>query len=59
MPGGIDALLHISKIGKERVENLRDRYHPGDRIEVVVLEQKGRKVELATPEYVESLQEQS
>ncbi len=59
MPGGIDALLHISKIGKERVENLRERYRPGEQIEVVVLDQKGRKVELATPEYVESTQEQS
>jgi len=53
MPGDYDALLHISKIGKERVANLKERYHEGDEIEVVVLEQKGRKVELATPEYLE------
>jgi polyribonucleotide nucleotidyltransferase len=51
MPGGYDALLHISKMGKERAINLNDMYHEGDEIEVVVLEQKGRKVELALPEY--------
>ncbi|WP_457605687.1 polyribonucleotide nucleotidyltransferase [Nitratifractor sp.] len=54
MPGGNDALLHISKIAKDRVENLRDRYHEGEKIDVVVLDQQGRKIELATPEYVEA-----
>jgi len=52
MPDGFDALLHISKVAKERVNNLSERYHEGDEIEVVVMEQKGKKVELATPEYL-------
>ncbi|MDD3592081.1 MAG: polyribonucleotide nucleotidyltransferase [Sulfurovum sp.] len=53
MPDGFDALLHISKVAKGRVDNLAERYNEGDEIEVVVLEQKGKKVELATPEYLE------
>jgi len=52
MPDGFDALLHISKVAKERVNNLNERYHEGDDITVVVMEQKGKKVELATPEYL-------
>ena len=52
MPDGFDALLHISKVAKERVDNLNERYSEGDRIDVVVMEQKGKKVELATPEYL-------
>ncbi len=52
MPDGFDALLHISKVAKERVNDLHDRYHEGDDITVVVMEQKGKKVELATPEYL-------
>jgi polyribonucleotide nucleotidyltransferase len=52
MPDGYDALLHISKVAKGRVNDLHDRYSEGDDIEVVVLEQKGRKVELGTLEYV-------
>ncbi len=56
MPDGNDALLHISKVAKERVENLSERYHEGEEIDVVVLSQNGRKVELATPEYYESMQ---
>ncbi len=53
MPDGFDALLHISKISKERVSHLSDRYHEGDEIDVVVMEQKGKKVGLATPEYLD------
>jgi len=52
MPDGFDALLHISKVAKERINDLSGRYHEGDEIEVVVMEQKGKKVELATPEYL-------
>ena len=52
MPDGFDALLHISKVAKERVNNLNERYHEGDEIDVVVMEQKGKKVELATPEFL-------
>jgi len=53
MPDGFDALLHISKVAKERVNNLPERYNEGDEITVVVMEQKGKKVELATPAFLE------
>ena len=52
MPDGFDALLHISKVAKERVNNLSERYSEGDPITVVVMEQKGKKVELATPDFL-------
>ena len=52
MPDGFDALLHISKVAKERVNNLPERYNEGDAITVVVMEQKGKKVELATPDFL-------
>jgi len=52
MPDGFDALLHISKVAKERVNDLPQRYSEGDEITVVVMEQKGKKVELATPEFL-------
>jgi polyribonucleotide nucleotidyltransferase len=52
MPDGFDALLHISKVAKGRINDLHDRYTEGDAVDVVVLEQKGRKVELATLEYI-------
>lgn len=50
---GYEALLHVSKIAKERVNNVNDYFSEGDEVEVVVLGQKGKKVELATKEYVE------
>jgi len=52
MPDGYDALLHISKVAKERVNNLDERYNTGDDINIIVLEQKGKKVELCTPAYL-------
>ena len=52
MPDGFDALLHISKVAKERVHNLQERYSEGDAITVIVMEQKGKKVELATEEFL-------
>ena len=52
MPDGFDALLHISKVDKERVDNLAERYSEGEAITVVVMEQKGKKVELATPQFL-------
>ena len=52
MPDGYDALLHISKVAKERVNNLEERYSIGDTIDIIVLEQKGKKVELCTPAYL-------
>jgi len=52
MPDGFDALLHISKVSKERINNLSDRFTEGETIDVIVMEQKGKKVGLATPEYL-------
>jgi len=52
MPDGYDALLHISKISKKHIDKLDTSYKVGDSIEVVVMEQKGKKVELATPQYI-------
>jgi len=52
MPDGFDALLHISKVAKERVNNLEERYNVGDSIDIIVLEQNGKKVELCTPAYL-------
>jgi len=52
MPDGYDALLHISKVAKERVHNLEERYRVGEEIDIIVLEQKGKKVELCTPAYL-------
>jgi polyribonucleotide nucleotidyltransferase len=52
MPDGFDALLHISKVAKERVNNLEERYNVGDDIDIIVMEQKGKKVELCTPAYL-------
>ena len=52
MPDGFDALLHISKIAKGRINDLHALYKEGDPIDVVVLEQKGNKVGLATVEYL-------
>jgi len=52
MPDGFDALLHISKVAKQRVNNLGERYKEGDMITVIVMEQNGKKIELATPEFL-------
>jgi polyribonucleotide nucleotidyltransferase len=52
MPDGFDALLHVSKVAKERINNLSERYSEGDEITVIVLEQNGKKVELATAEFI-------
>ncbi len=52
MPDGYDALLHISKVAKERIDRLDTLYNVGDIIDIIVLEQKGKKVELCTPAYL-------
>jgi len=52
MPDGYDALLHISKVSKDRIDRLEDLYSVGDDIDIIVLEQKGKKVELCTPDYL-------
>ncbi len=52
MPDGYDALLHISKVSKNRINRLDELYKVGDDIDIIVLEQKGKKVELCTPNYL-------
>ncbi|WP_281950459.1 polyribonucleotide nucleotidyltransferase [Nitrosophilus kaiyonis] len=47
LPGGIDGLLHISKLSSGRVEKVEDVVNIGDEVEVEVLNQKGHKIELA------------
>jgi polyribonucleotide nucleotidyltransferase len=47
LPGGIDGLLHISKLSDDRVEKVTDVVNEGDRVKVKILSQKGEKVELA------------
>ncbi len=49
LPGGIDGLLHISKISKERVSNVADVLSIDEEIEVEILEFKGNKISLGRP----------
>ncbi|BAF70441.1 polyribonucleotide nucleotidyltransferase [Nitratiruptor sp. SB155-2] len=46
LPGGVDGLLHISKLSSGRVERVEDVVNIGDEVEVEVLSQKGHKIEL-------------
>jgi polyribonucleotide nucleotidyltransferase len=46
LPGGIDGLLHISKISDQRVEKVSDVLSEGDKINVEILEFKGNKISL-------------
>jgi polyribonucleotide nucleotidyltransferase len=46
LPDGTDGLLHISKISKERVENVKDILSEGQKIKVEILEFKGNKISL-------------
>ena len=43
---GVDGLLHISKVAKDKSTKMEDILHEGDVIDVVVIAQKGHKVEL-------------
>ncbi len=47
---GVDGLLHISKVAKDRSAKMQDILHEGDSIDVIVLSQKGHKVELGLKE---------
>ena len=46
LPDGTDGLLHISKISKERVNNVSDILSEGEKITVEILEFKGNKISL-------------
>jgi len=43
---GVEGLLHISKLSKERVARVEDIVNKGDRVEVKILSQRGFKIEL-------------
>jgi len=46
LPDGTDGLLHISKISKDRVANVSDVLHEGQKVTVEILEFKGNKISL-------------
>ncbi len=46
LPGGIDGLLHISKVSNERVSKVSDVLSEGDAIKVKIIEFKGNKISL-------------
>ncbi len=46
LPGGIDGLLHISKLSDERVDRVTDIVNIDDKIKVKILALKGHKIEL-------------
>jgi polyribonucleotide nucleotidyltransferase len=46
LPGGIDGLLHISKLSDERVDKVTDIVNIDDKVKVKILAVKGHKVEL-------------
>ena len=50
LPDGTDGLLHISKISKERVNDVKDVLHEGQKIKVEILEFKGNKISLGMAE---------
>ncbi len=53
LPGGVDGLLHISKISRRRIGHPSEVLHEGQEIEVVVKSQKGHKIELALAEAID------
>lgn len=46
MPGGVDGLLHISKISESHIRNVTDVLSENDEIDVEILEFKGNKISL-------------
>jgi len=46
LPGGIDGLLHISKIADHRVEKVSDYLEIDQKVKVRILKQNGNKIEL-------------
>ncbi|MRJ03300.1 MAG: polyribonucleotide nucleotidyltransferase [Epsilonproteobacteria bacterium] len=52
LPGGVDGLLHISKLAQGHVHRVEDVVGEGDEVEVEVLSQQGHKIELALRQVV-------
>lgn len=46
LPGGVDGLLHISKVSDQRVDRVEDVLSVGEPIKVEILEFKGNKISL-------------
>jgi polyribonucleotide nucleotidyltransferase len=46
LPGGVDGLLHISKISDQRIDKVSDVLSEGEKIDVEILEFKGNKISL-------------
>ncbi len=46
LEGGVDGLLHISKVSDQRVERVSDVLSEGEKIKVEILEFKGNKISL-------------
>lgn len=44
---GVEGLIHISEVAWERIDNLADRFKPGDEIEVQIIEIDGNRVSLS------------
>lgn len=44
---GLDGLVHISEVAWERIQNLEERFHVGDEVEVMVLSVVGGRVSLS------------
>lgn len=53
LPEGGEGLLHISKLAKHRVNNVKDYVNEGDAIEVVVLKVDNKRIELALKSYID------
>ena len=52
LPGGIDGLLHISKLSDERVDRVTDIINVDEKVKVKILGQNGNKIELGFIEKV-------
>jgi polyribonucleotide nucleotidyltransferase len=51
--GDNDGLLHISKLSKQRIRNVSDVLDVDQEVEVVIIGQKGQKIELALPDAID------
>ncbi len=45
--GDIEGLVHISEVSWDKIDNLKDRYKVGDKVEVVVIGVEGSRVSLS------------
>ncbi len=52
LPGGVDGLLHISKLSDERVDRVTDILNVDEKVKVKILSQNGNKIELGFIEKV-------